>query len=244
MYRNSPRSTSETGTGSFPASPPRLPGTLYRSTWCRTRQRPSLCCCTAAPPCRASPISGLDCRSHATRLSRLGPRRSVVLPLSLPGWVPRRCCRPWLWPQKSRRTPLWGGCRHRERSASSPSRFLTYTIQRVRDTCNRASCVPLLPEWRTKERRIHVSNYTSFILSLLDLIMAFCQKHNSTMYIHTHARTNNQAVADTHTHTHTHTHTQKVKCILLNNWGAFHQAFCQCFSLTNLLSANQMQGFQ
>ena len=26
--------------------------------------------------------------------------------------------------------------------------------------------------------------------------------------------------------------------------GAFHQAFCQCFSLTNLLSANQMQGFQ
>ena len=27
-------------------------------------------------------------------------------------------------------------------------------------------------------------------------------------------------------------------------WGAFHQAFCQCFSLTNLLSANQMQGFQ
>ena len=38
----------------------------------------------------------------------------------------------------------------------------------------------------------------------------------------------------------------------LENWrnescftrGAFHQAFCQCFSLTNLLSANQMQGFQ
>ena len=26
--------------------------------------------------------------------------------------------------------------------------------------------------------------------------------------------------------------------------GAFHQAFCQCFSLTNLLSANQIQGFQ
>ena len=26
--------------------------------------------------------------------------------------------------------------------------------------------------------------------------------------------------------------------------GAFHQAFCQCVSLTNLLSANQMQGFQ
>ena len=26
--------------------------------------------------------------------------------------------------------------------------------------------------------------------------------------------------------------------------GAFHQAFCQCFSLTNLLLANQMQGFQ
>ena len=26
--------------------------------------------------------------------------------------------------------------------------------------------------------------------------------------------------------------------------GAFHQVFCQCFSLTNLLSANQMQGFQ
>ena len=30
----------------------------------------------------------------------------------------------------------------------------------------------------------------------------------------------------------------------LPSWGAFHQAFCQCFSLTNLLSANQMQGFQ
>ena len=30
----------------------------------------------------------------------------------------------------------------------------------------------------------------------------------------------------------------------LHAWGAFHQAFCQCFSLTNLLSANQMQGFQ
>ena len=27
-------------------------------------------------------------------------------------------------------------------------------------------------------------------------------------------------------------------------WGAFHQASCQCFSLTNLPSANQMQGFQ
>ena len=26
--------------------------------------------------------------------------------------------------------------------------------------------------------------------------------------------------------------------------GVFHQVFCQCFSLTNLLSANQMQGFQ
>ena len=30
---------------------------------------------------------------------------------------------------------------------------------------------------------------------------------------------------------------------IYESWGAFHQAFCQCFSLTNLLSANQMQGF-
>ena len=37
---------------------------------------------------------------------------------------------------------------------------------------------------------------------------------------------------------------QTCPLVCLQTWGAFHQAFCQCFSLTNLLSANQMQGFQ
>ena len=38
--------------------------------------------------------------------------------------------------------------------------------------------------------------------------------------------------------------TYRARCSIWGGGGAFHQAFCQCFSLTNLLSANQMQGFQ